>query len=136
MAKPELRSPGQKFGFDELCQGSYINFHLKKRVKGKVDMAEQKKENGEKKAKLKKPTALKRDLQSKKRNLNNHSFKAKVNSAVRSLHETISRKDTAALKTKLSGVYSLMDKGVKKGVFKMNKASRVKSRLHALTKRV
>jgi small subunit ribosomal protein S20 len=97
-------------------------------------MAEEKKENGEKKAKQRKPSALKRDLQSKKRYLKNRSFKAKVNSAVRSLHETISQKDSAALKTKLNDVYSLMDKGVKKGIFKMNKANRAKSRLHALTK--
>ena len=98
-------------------------------------MAEAKNGNGEKKAKQRKPSALKRDLQSKKRNLKNRSFKAKVNTAVRSLNESISQKDTAALKTKLSNVYSLMDKGVKKGIFKMNKANRVKSRLHALSKR-
>jgi len=98
-------------------------------------MAEEKKENGEKKAKQRKPSALKRDLQSKKRNLKNRSFKAKVHSAVRSFHETISQKDNAATKSKLNDVYSLMDKGVKKGIFKTNKANRVKSRLQALTKR-
>lgn len=98
-------------------------------------MAEEKKENGEKKAKQKRPTALKRDLQSQKRNLRNRSFKAKVNSAVRSLQESISQKDSAVAKTKLNDVYSLMDKGVKKGIFKMNKANRVKSRLHALAQR-
>ncbi len=98
-------------------------------------MAEEKKENGEKKAKQKRPTALKRDLQSQKRNLKNRSFKAKVSSAVRSFQESISQKDSGAAKTKLNGVYSLMDKGVKKGIFKTNKANRVKSRLHALTQR-
>ncbi|MGC1877947.1 MAG: 30S ribosomal protein S20 [Rhabdochlamydiaceae bacterium] len=98
-------------------------------------MANEKKENGEKKAKQKKPSALKRDLQSKKRNVRNRSFKAKLNTAVRSLHETVSQKDPAAAKSKLNNVYSLMDKGVKKGIFKMNKANRVKSRLEALTKR-
>jgi small subunit ribosomal protein S20 len=98
-------------------------------------MAEEKKENGEKKAKQRRPTALKRDLQSQKRNLNNRSFKAKVNTAVRSLQESISKKDSAVTKTKLNEVYSLMDKGVKKGIFKMNKANRVKSRLHALSQR-
>jgi small subunit ribosomal protein S20 len=98
-------------------------------------MANEKKENGEKKARLRKPSALKRDLQSKKRNIRNRSFKAKVNTAVRSFHETVSQKDSTAVKSKLSNVYSLMDKGVKKGIFKMNKANRVKSRLEALTKR-
>jgi small subunit ribosomal protein S20 len=98
-------------------------------------MAEEKKENGEKKAKQRRPTALKRDLQSQKRNLRNRSFKAEVNTAVRSLQESISKKDSSATKTQLNDVYSLMDKGVKKGIFKMNKANRVKSRLHALTQR-
>jgi small subunit ribosomal protein S20 len=98
-------------------------------------MAEEKKGNGDKKAKQKRPSAMKRDLQGKKRNLKNRSFKAKVNSAVRSLHETISQKEPTAVESKLNDVYSLMDKGVKKGIFKTNKANRVKSRLHALSKR-
>lgn len=95
-------------------------------------MANETKEN-EKKVKQRRPTALKRDLQSQRKNLANRGFKAKVNTAVRSFHETVSQKDTAAAKTKLNDVYSLMDKGVKKGIFKLNKAKRVKSRLHALT---
>ena len=96
-------------------------------------MADEKKGNGEKKGKQRRPTALKRDMQSQKRNLRNRSFKAKVSTAVRSLHETIAKKDPNDTKLKLNDVYSLMDKGVKKGIFKMNKASRVKSRLHSLT---
>ena len=97
-------------------------------------MAEEKKENGNGKARQRRPSALKRDLQSQKRNLKNRAFKAKVNTAVRSFHETVSQKDPAAAKSKLNDVYSLMDKGVKKGIFKSNKANRVKSRLHALAK--
>lgn len=93
---------------------------------------ENNKENGEKKGR--KPTALKRDLQSKKRNLHNRSFKAKVNTALRSLNDSISKKDSPNVKTQLNNVYSLMDKGVKKGIYKQNKANRVKSRLHALSK--
>lgn len=96
-------------------------------------MANDTKESGEKKGKQKRPTALKRDMQSERRNLANRAFKAKVNTAVRSFHETVSQKDSASAKTKLNDVYSLMDKGVKKGIFKLNKAKRVKSRLHALT---
>ncbi len=97
-------------------------------------MAEEKKENGNGKARQRRPSALKRDLQSERRNLRNRSFKAKVSSAVRSFHETLSQKDAAAIKTKLNDVFSLMDKGVKKHIFKLNKANRVKSRLHALSK--
>ena len=93
-------------------------------------MADAKKE----KAKVKKPTALKRDEQSVKRNLRNRSFKSKVTTALRALEETLSKKDVASIKLKLNDIYSLMDKGVKKGIYKMNKANRVKSRLHAKAK--
>ena len=98
-------------------------------------MADDKKEKEGKAAKTRKPSALKRDMQSKNRNLCNRSFKSKVTTAVRSLHESISQKDASTSKAKLNDVYSLMDKGVKKGIYKLNKANRVKSRLHALSKR-
>ena len=96
-------------------------------------MAEEKKDS-EKKAKSKKPSALKRDQQGLKRNLRNRSFKSKVTTAIRAFEDTISKKDSTAAKTKLSDVYSLMDKGVKKGIYKMNKANRVKSRLDTRAK--
>lgn len=95
-----------------------------------VHMAEQKKDS-EKKAKTKKPSALKRDEQSIRRNLRNRSFKSKMNTALRALEDTISKKDSATAKVKLNDVYSMMDKGVKKGIFKLNRANRVKSRLAA-----
>ena len=95
-------------------------------------MADEKKEKG----KTRKPSALKRDEQSARRNMRNRSFKSKVTTAVRAFEETISKKDAPALKTKLSDLYSLMDKGVKKGIYKLNKASRVKSRLEARAKQV
>jgi small subunit ribosomal protein S20 len=90
-------------------------------------MAEEKKA----KPKTKKLTALKRDEQSVKRNLRNRSFKSKVTTAVRAFEETLTKKDAPGAKATLNDVYSLMDKGVKKGIYKSNKASRVKSRLHA-----
>jgi len=86
-------------------------------------------EKEKKKAKEKRPTALKRDLQSEKRRLANRSYKAEVNTAIRILKESVSKKDQTASKAHLSAVFSLMDKGVKTGVFKLNKASRTKSRL-------
>jgi len=95
-------------------------------------MAEQKKEV----KKVKKLTALKRDEQSIKRNLRNRSFKSKMNTALRALEDTLTKKDSTNAKDKLSAVYSMMDKGVKKGIFKSNKANRVKSRLTARTKQI
>lgn len=78
-----------------------------------------------KKAKVKRPTALKRDLQNEANRIRNKSFRSKVSTAIKTA------KDAAAdqKQAKLSTVYSLMDKGVKKGVFKKNKANRLKSRI-------
>ena len=98
-------------------------------------MADVKKENG-KKLKPKKLSALKRDEQSIKRNIRNRSFKSKVTSALRAFEETITKKDSSEIKLKLNDIYSLMDKGVKKGIYKTNKASRVKSRLDARAKHI
>lgn len=92
-------------------------------------MVEDKKKNSGKDKKQRRPSALKRDIQNERRNLRNRSFKAQVNTAIRSLKEASSKKETDQIKERLSGVYSLMDKGVKKGVYKINKANRVKSRL-------
>lgn len=88
-------------------------------------------EKDKKTVKEKRPTALKRDLQSEKRKLANRSFKAEVNTAVRAFKESVSKKDVNSAKEQFSAVCSLMDKGVKTGVFKLNKASRTKSRLAA-----
>ena len=75
--------------------------------------------------KTKVPSALKRDLQNEKRKILNKGFRSRVSTAVKLFNE--STKATAA--TSLSAIYSLMDKGVKKGIFKKNKADRMKSRI-------
>jgi ribosomal protein S20 len=90
-------------------------------------MAEEKKEK-EKEGKGRRPQAKKRDIQGTKRNLQNNAFKSKVNTAVRSFKTSLTQSDKDAQKKKLSELYSLVDKGVKTGVFKLNKASRLKSR--------
>lgn len=87
----------------------------------------QEKEKEEKK--VKRPTALKRDLQNERRRVHNKSFKATVNTAINSLESALAQPDKANAKEKLSAVYSLVDKGVKTGIFKLNKASRIKARL-------
>ncbi len=86
-------------------------------------MAEEKKAEKAKK----RPTALKRDIQSAKKCMHNKTYKSKVRTAIRSLEDAITKKEESA-KENLSLVYSLMDKGVKTGIFKLNKANRVKSR--------
>jgi len=77
--------------------------------------------------KEKRPTPLKRDEQSEKSRLRNKMFKSRVKTAIRKFQEEKGENAQASL----NEVYSLMDKGVKKGVFKLNKASRTKSRLAA-----
>ncbi|MBM3198169.1 MAG: 30S ribosomal protein S20 [Chlamydiae bacterium] len=79
----------------------------------------------EKKAKVKKPTALKRDLQNERNRLRNKSFRSRVSTAIRDFVGS----DKSQAQEKLSLVYSLVDKGLKKGIFKQNKADRIKSRM-------
>lgn len=91
--------------------------------------------NEKKDQKEKRPSAEKRNLQSKKRNLCNRVLKARVNSASRSLTEALAQKNASSIQEKLNEVYSLMDKGVKQGVFKISKANRLKSRLSTAAKK-
>ena len=81
-------------------------------------------------AKTKQPTAQKRALQSEKKRLENKMFKSRVRTAFNALSESKSEEA-------LSNMYSLMDKGVKLGVYAKNKAARTKSRLaHQFSKQV
>lgn len=94
----------------------------------KAPAAEKKKDEG----KTRQPSALKRDLQGEKRRLRNRSYRASVLTSIRALESSLAQKEAPeALKTKLNAIYSLMDKGVKRGVFKPQKAARTKSRLTA-----
>ncbi len=47
---------------------------------------------------------------------------------MRSFEEALQSNDKDQAKVALNSVYSLMDKGVKRGIFKQNKAARIKSR--------
>lgn len=89
------------------------------------------KQTDEKKGKVKRPTALKRDIQNSKRRLLNKAYKNRVKTAVRKLEDTLKGKEEAQIQTALNDVYSLVDKGVKRGVYTRNKAARTKSRLAA-----
>lgn len=83
------------------------------------------------KAKERRPTALKRDIQNEKRRLRNRSFKSSVRTSIRHLDAAIEAGDAEQAKERLNAAYSLMDKGVQRGIFKRNTASRTKSRLAA-----
>lgn len=92
-------------------------------------MAEKKEEKGKKE---KRPTALKRDLQSLKSKMRNRSMKATIATSIRSFKDSVAKGEKETVKSKLNEVYSMLDKGVKKGLFKQNKASRVKSQMSTL----
>lgn len=79
----------------------------------------------EKKSKTKTPTAKKRDVQNERNRIRNKAFRSQVSSTLKAFNTSAA--DTA--KEKLSAVYSIVDRGVKKGIFKQNKAARMKSRL-------
>ena len=82
--------------------------------------------------KTKRPSAQKRNLQSEKSRLRNRSYRAEVLTAIRAFETSLTKKETAQeVKAKLDSIYSMMDRGVKKGIYKSNKASRTKSRLTA-----
>lgn len=85
----------------------------------------------ESKKRTKRPTALKRDIQNEKKRLINKSFKSEVRSAIRTFEATVTKGDKTATEESLKTVYSLMDKGTKRGIFKKNKAGRTKARLAA-----
>ncbi len=90
-------------------------------------------EEDDKTQKKKTPTAEKRLKQNVKRCLENRSFKSRVRTAIRSFESACSAGDKEKVKPALNAVHSLMDKGVKRGIFKKNKAARVKSHTAAKT---
>jgi small subunit ribosomal protein S20 len=78
--------------------------------------------------KTKRPTAIKRDIQNEKRRLINKSFKSVVRTTLRTFDESLETKDKEKIKASLNDFYSVMDRGVKRGLFKQNKADRSKER--------
>lgn len=89
------------------------------------------KEEAEKVKKERRPQAQKRDIQDTKKRLRNKAFRSSARTVIRNFEEMLKDGDQAAIKAQLSEVYSIMDKGVKKGIFKKNKASRIKERMTA-----
>jgi len=78
--------------------------------------------------KVKRPSALKRNLQNERQRLRNRSFRSSVQTAIRNLEQAAVQfpENVTAM---LQNAYSVMDKGVKKGIFTSQKAARTKSRL-------
>lgn len=89
----------------------------------------------DKKKKTKRPTAAKRDIRNGKRREINKAFKSRVRTAQRRFNDAVgSSSDASVIQELLNQVYSLMDKGVKRGTFKRNTADRTKARYTARAK--
>ncbi len=86
-------------------------------------------EDSKKEKKKKMATAQKRMIQDKKKRMANRSFKSRVRRTIRFFETALSSGEKENVTHSLRTVYSLMDKGIKKGIYKKNKAARVKSHL-------
>lgn len=85
----------------------------------------------EKAKKVKRPTAEKRDITNEKKRMGNRMFKSQVRTAIKDFEAALSTGETKEAEGAINQVYSMMDRGVKRGVFKQNKANRLKSRAKA-----
>jgi small subunit ribosomal protein S20 len=75
------------------------------------------------------PSALKRMRQNEKKRLRNHSYKSKVKTAIKKYLQAVADK-SADTTTLLNSAASLLQKGVSKGIYHRNTASRTISRLY------
>jgi small subunit ribosomal protein S20 len=76
-------------------------------------------------------SGLKRRRQNEVRRLHNRSVRTRVRNAIRDIRTAISGGDGAKATELLPRTISVIDVGVRKGVFHKNTASRYKSRLAA-----
>lgn len=79
--------------------------------------------------KVKVATAKKRQLQDARKRLQNRSYRSEVRTAYKAFIASLNQKDKEQQLSAFSKLSSLVDKGVNKGLFKLNKASRVKARM-------
>lgn len=82
-------------------------------------------------AKKKRPTAEKRMIQNKKRRMENRVYRTHMRTYIRKFLESVAAKDSASIQDNMNKAFSALDKSVKVGVIKKNKANRTKSRLAA-----
>ena len=74
-------------------------------------------------------SALKRDRQSKERNLRNRRVKSHLKNAVKSFYQTVDEGDSQKAQEAFSLVSKVIDKAATKGVIHKRTAARKKSRL-------
>ncbi len=74
----------------------------------------------------KRPTAQKRMDQNLKKREIHRSFKSRVRTTINAFQKVLSGGDQKEVENALKGLYSIIDKGVKKRIYKKNKAARLK----------
>ncbi|MGR3952200.1 MAG: 30S ribosomal protein S20 [Chlamydia sp.] len=79
--------------------------------------------------KVKRPTQQKRQIQNEKQRLINKGIRTRVKTAMKSYAVALSEKNSDTSQNALSLFFSLVDKAAKHGVFKQNKADRMKSKM-------
>lgn len=77
----------------------------------------------------KRPSAKKRQLQNEKRRLANKATRSCVRTKIRAFREEVQTLATVDKAKNFKEICGLLDKAAKKGLFSLNKASRLKSRL-------
>jgi len=80
------------------------------------------------KNRIKRPTAEKRMDQNEKHRIINKVFKTKMRTTVRTFETSLKSGKSETIKECLNSIYSMMDQGVKRGIFKQNNANRTKAR--------
>lgn len=73
-------------------------------------------------------SAKKTERRNEKRRLRNRSFKSRVRTTLKACEAMLASGEQEQQSRALGTISSVMDKGVKKGIFKKNKAARVKAR--------
>ena len=81
--------------------------------------------------KVKRPSCQKREMQNEEKRMRRKAFRSRVRTSLKGFLESLKQNDEQNRRLQFSEVTSLVDKGVNKGIFTRNKASRVKARLAA-----
>lgn len=71
----------------------------------------------------------KRLIQSEKRRVANKATRTKIKTTIKAFHAALSTKDMEKSNALLNEISSLVDKATKNGLFKLNKASRIKAQI-------
>jgi len=81
--------------------------------------------------KQKRATCKKRHLQDERKRMQNKAYRSKMKTAYKAFLTSLNNADIKIQMDAYSSISSLLDKGVNKGIFKKNKASRLKARMSA-----